>query len=280
MNAIGFSLLVNTSFFLADVCIKLSSLQISPARLIYLRSIYTVTFAGLWLLISGNFANPPETKDMAWLIVCSILCAIGLFYYVKALQNLHFVNVAVIGIMGAFIHYGLGVWLNNDKLNHWFFIASGLSTLGILIQWKKTSAQKGLLDAVISAVCWGFGYALLSIPLANTSAEWGTFVTEFSILILSALFIILNDSDFTLSKPPLKNKYILGVAIFTILGSLMINLSYQMFSLNTLGFMQLSFFPYSLIAGYFIFKERLNKWEWIGNSLVVLGLVIYFYFCE
>ncbi|MCG9879950.1 MAG: DMT family transporter, partial [Bacteroidia bacterium] len=170
--------------------------------------------------------------------------------------------------------------LNNDSFNTWFFFATALSTLGILIQWKKTEAKKGIKEALISAVCWGFGYALLSIPLKNTSAEWGTFVTEFTILILSAFALIMGDDNFSLMRPPLKNKSIFGIALFTILGSVMINVSYQQFSLNTLGFMQLAFFPYSLIAGYFLFKEKLNKWEWLGNSMVFLGLVVYFYFCE
>ena len=280
MNAIGFSLLVNTSFFLADVCIKLGSIQLSASRLIYIRSIFTVLFSGIWLIVSGEFATPPAAPDMAWLILCSILCAIGLFYYVKALQHLHFVNVAVIGIMGAFIHYGLAAFINNEQVNNWFYIASLFSSLGIAIQWKKTKAHTGLLEALISAICWGFGYALLSIPLANTSAEWGTFITEFSILLLAALTLIITDSEFTLLKPPLNNIYIIGIAVFTILGSLLINLSYQLFSLNTLGFMQLAFFPYSLIAGYFLFKEKLNVWEWIGNTLVIIGLILYFYFCQ
>ena len=280
MNAIGFSLLVNTSFFLADVCIKLGSIQLSASRLIYIRSIFTVFFSGIWLILSGEFATPPAAPDMAWLILCSILCAIGLFYYVKALQHLHFVNVAVIGIMGAFIHYVLAAFINNEQVNNWFYIASLFSSLGIAIQWKKTKAHTGLLEALISAICWGFGYALLSIPLANTSAEWGTFITEFSILLLAALTLIITDSEFTLLKPPLNNIYIIGIAVFTILGSLLINLSYQLFSLNTLGFMQLAFFPYSLIAGYFLFKEKLNVWEWVGNTLVVIGLILYFYFCQ
>lgn len=280
MNAIGFSLLVNTSFFLADVCIKLGSIQLSASRLIYIRSIFTVFFSGIWLILSGEFATPPAAPDMAWLILCSILCAIGLFYYVKALQHLHFVNVAVIGIMGAFIHYGLAAFINNEQVNNWFYIASLFSSLGIAIQWKKTKAHTGLLEALISAICWGFGYALLSIPLANTSAEWGTFITEFSILLLAALTLIITDSEFTLLKPPLNNIYIIGIAVFTILGSLLINLSYQLFSLNTLGFMQLAFFPYSLIAGYFLFKEKLNVWEWVGNTLVIIGLILYFYFCQ
>lgn len=280
MNAIGFSLLVNTSYFIADVCIKYSSIKMSTLRLIYIRSIFTVLLSGTWLIASGSLNYPPHASDMAWLIFCSVLCAFGLYFYIQALLHLHFVNVAVIGIMGAFIHYALGVMLQHDTINNWFFLATGLSTLGIVIQWKKTNAKKGIKEALISAICWGFGYALLSIPLQNTSAEWGTFIGESTILILSAFALIMFDDEFTLMRPPLKNMFIYGVAFFTILGSVLLNISYQLFPLHTLGFMQLAFFPYSLIAGYFLFKEKLNQWEWIGNILVILGLIVYFYFCE
>lgn len=280
MNAIGFSLLVNTSYFIADVCIKYSSIKMSTLRLIYIRSIFTVLLSGTWLIASGSFNYPPHASDMAWLIFCSVLCAFGLYFYIQALLHLHFVNVAVIGIMGAFIHYALGVMLQHDTINNWFFLATGLSTLGIVIQWKKTNAKKGIKEALISAICWGFGYALLSIPLQNTSAEWGTFIGESTILILSAFALIMFDDEFTLMRPPLKNLFIYGVAFFTILGSVLLNISYQLFPLHTLGFMQLAFFPYSLIAGYFLFREKLNQWEWIGNILVILGLIVYFYFCE
>jgi drug/metabolite transporter (DMT)-like permease len=93
------------------------------------------------------------------------------------------------------------------------------------------------------------------------------------------LYLILNDHTFSLLRPPVKDLKILAIAIFTILGSVLVNISYQKFSLNVLGFMQLAFFPYSLLAGYFLFKEKLNKWEWIGNTMVILGLVVYFYTC-
>jgi drug/metabolite transporter (DMT)-like permease len=70
-----------------------------------------------------------------------------------------------------------------------------------------------------------------------------------------------------------------AVALFTILGSVLINICYQKFALNILGFMQLAFFPYSLIAGYLLFKEKLSTYEWIGNSLVVSGLLVYYISC-
>ncbi|MDZ4667646.1 MAG: DMT family transporter [bacterium] len=279
MIAIVFSLLVNTAYFLADIFIKLGSNQQSPARLIYIRSIFSVAIASLWLLSSGDLWQTPSLGNLSWLLLCSFLCGIGLYFYVKALQNLSFVNVSVIGIMGAFIHYALGVYLYHETVNSWFFFAALLSCTGILIQWRKSKNHKGMLEALISAVCWGFGYALLSIPLANTSAIWGTWVMELSILVMAAFTLIMQDPAYSLLRPKLNQWKLMAVAFFTILGSVLVNISYQKFSLNILGFMQLAFFPYSILAGYFIFKEKLNAYEWIGNSLVVAGLVVYYITC-
>ncbi len=279
MSAFWFSLAVNTSFFLADVFIKLGSAESSAARLIFVRSIYTVLLASIWMGISGEAAFCPDIITIAHLVFCGVLCAIGLYYYIKALLHLHFVNVAVIGICGAFIHYALGVFLNHEHIVPYFYLAAGLSIAGILLQWKKTKDKKGLYEAILSAITWGFGYALLSLPLAHTSAIWGTWIMEASTLVLSVMYLFWFDKSYSITKPNLKQWKIVIVAFFTILGSILINISYQKFALNMLGFMQLAFFPYSLIAGHFIFKERLNKMEWQGIALIVSGLVVYFLTC-
>ena len=279
MNAIAFSLLVNTAYFLADIFIKMGSNNQSAAKLIYIRSIYTVALAGIWLMLSGELWLFPDLTNFIWLLACSILCGIGLYFYVKALQSIHFINVSVIGIMGAFIHYMLGVFLYNEISNIWFYVAALISCFGIIIQWRRNTTNTGLLDALISSVCWGFGYALLSIPLAATSAIWGTFIMETTILLMAALLLIIQVPSYSLLKPKLNQWKIIAVAFFTILGSVLVNISYQKFALNILGFMQLAFFPYSIIAGYLLFKERLNKYEWAGNTLVVAGLIIYYVTC-
>ncbi|OYU95908.1 MAG: hypothetical protein CFE21_05710 [Bacteroidetes bacterium B1(2017)] len=279
MNAFWFSLAVNTAYFLADVFIKLGSSETSAGRLIYIRSLFTVAFASIWLLLSGDLHAVPSLGDGLFLVFCSILCALGLYYYIKALLHLHFVNVAVIGICGAFIHYGLGIVLFNETASNWFYVAALLSVSGIVIQWKKTTDKKGLYEAIFSAICWGFGYALLSVPLAHTSAIWGTWIMEVTILILSAFFLIITDESYPLLRPKLNQWKIIAVAGFTILGSVLVNISYQKFALNMLGFMQLAFFPYSLLAGYFLFKEKLSKTEWQGITLVLSGLVLYFFTC-
>ena len=279
MNAILFSLLVNTAFFLADIFIKFGSNNQSAARLIYIRSIFSVAFASIWLLGSGELFHMPDFRSLSWLVLCSFLCGIGLYYYVKALQGLHFVNVSVIGIMGAFIHYGLGVFLFQEKVSNWFYVAALVSCVGIGIQWRKNKNHKGLIDALISSVFWGFGYALMSIPLAHTSAIWGTWIMEIGILIMAAFALILQDPSYSLLRPKLNQWKLMAVAFFTILGSVLMNISYQKFALNILGFMQLAFFPYSIFAGYLLFKEKLNVHEWIGNTLVVAGLCIYYITC-
>lgn len=279
MNAFWFSLAVNTSFFLADVFIKLGSSETTAARLIFVRSIFTVLLASIWGWFAGDFNAIPNTFTFLQLIFCSILCTIGLYYYIKALLHLHFVNVAVIGICGAFIHYGLGVFLYHETIVPYFYLAAALSVAGILLQWKKNKDRKGLYEAILSAIAWGFGYALLSIPLAQASAIWGTWTMEFTTLLLSIFYLLVYDKSYKMYQANLKQWKIVAVALFTIFGSILINISYQKFALNMLGFMQLAFFPYSLLAGHFLFKEKLSKIEWQGIALILSGLVIYFLTC-
>jgi drug/metabolite transporter (DMT)-like permease len=279
MSAFWFSLWVNTAYFLADVFIKLGSKELTAGKLIYIRSIFTVLLASIWLLASGDVLQGPSLFTILQLIGCSILCAFGLYFYIEALRNLHFVNVSVIGICGALIHYVIGL-LQGEHFNAWFLLAAALAIFGIAIQWRKTQHPKGMVEAVLSAVLWGFGYALMSFPLANTSAIWGTWISEITLLLLSFVFLFRSEPNYTFLRPEWKNYQLILVALFTISGSVLMNICYQEFSLNLMGFMQLSFFPYSLLAGYFIFKEKLSINEWIGNSLVVAGLGIYFYICN
>jgi len=278
LSAIWFSLGVNTSFFLADVFIKLGSNKHKAANLIYIRSIYTVLFAGIWLVSSGAFSHIPEPIELIQFIGCAALCLGGLFFYVRSLQHMHFVNVSVIGICSALIHYLMGVYLNQENFNQCFYLSALLCISGILIQWRKQEQHKGLIEAIASALLWGFGYALLSIPLQTSEPVWGAFIFEFVALLSSAFYLIIKAPSFSLLNPPLKDYKIFLVATFTIIGSIWMNFAYQQLQLSVLGFMQLSFFPYSIIAGYFLFKEKLTKTEWLGNLLVIGGLLLYYYF--
>lgn len=277
MSAFWFSLGINTSFFLADVFIKLGSNKHKAANLIYIRSIFTILFAGVWLISSGLISNTPQPIAFIQLIGCAFLCLGGLFFYVRSLQHMHFVNVSVIGICGALIHYLLGVYLNQESFNQWFYLAAALSISGILIQWRKQEQHKGLIEAVLSALLWGFGYALLSIPLQTSNPIWGAFIFELVALLGSAFYLIIKAPSFSLLNPPIKDFKIFLVATFTIIGSIMMNYAYQQLQLSDLGFMQLSFFPYSILAGYFLFKEKLSNLEWLGNILVITGLLLYYF---
>jgi drug/metabolite transporter (DMT)-like permease len=237
-----------------------------------------VLFAGIWLVSSGAFSQIPKPIELIQFIGCAALCLGGLFFYVRSLQHMHFVNVSVIGICGALIHYLMGIYLNQENFNQWFYLSALLCISGILIQWRKQEQHKGLIEAIASALLWGFGYALLSIPLQTSEPVWGAFIFEFVALLGSAFYLIIKAPSFSLLNPPLKDYKIFLVATFTIIGSIWMNFAYQQLQLSVLGFMQLSFFPYSIIAGYFLFKEKLSKTEWLGNLLVIGGLLLYYYF--
>lgn len=272
MSIFLFSLLVNTAYFTADLFIKLSTQQQSAWEIIRFRSIYAVLLSVVLIGITHEPLLVPETSQLALLIGCGLLNAFGLFAYIKALQNLHFANVSVVGIAGALIHYAVAGIFQHSVLGIGFYIASLFCVAGIAIQWKRLQSNAGLIWAVSGAVAWGFGYALLSFPLQTCSASFATLVTELCLLVV-AILLGPNQSFVVAFK---QSKNLFWVAFFTILGSWLLNISYSRFNLNLMGFMQLAFFPYSLLAGFFIFKEKLITKEWLGIGLIGIGLTIYF----
>lgn len=269
-----FSLLVNSLYFLADLFIKISSMNSSPFRLLFFRSLFAVALCIPLFLLSNESVQLNNGIASIELLGCALLNAAGLYAYIRALKKCHFVNVSVIQISSAFVHYGLALILQKQFPGYWFYFASALCIAGIVIQWKKGESNEGLLWAMASALLWGFGYALLSIPLQKINSSTGTLVSELVLLLVSAFFFLKETPMNWNNKQGL---YLFLIAFFTISGSYFLYLSYAKFNLNLMGFMQLAFFPYSLLAGSLVFKEKLNKREWQGIGFVLAGLLVYFF---
>jgi drug/metabolite transporter (DMT)-like permease len=272
MSIFLFSLLVNTAYFIADLFIKYSSTKQPTGQILFFRSLYAVALSSIFLLIELDKILIPSGLQLGILIACGFLNAFGLYAYIKALQTLHFANVSVLGIAGALIHYAVAALFQHTLLSVWFYIASFFCMAGIGIQWKKQQSNAGLIWASTGAIAWGLGYAFLSFPMQTTSASFATLLTELCLLVFALGMGIPKNISVAFKQ----SSSLFGVAFFTILGSWLLNISYAKFNLNLMGFMQLAFFPYSLLAGYFMFKEKLSKQEWIGISLIGIGLLLYF----
>jgi len=276
MSIFLFSLLVNTAYFIADLFIKYSSTKQPTGQILFFRSLYAVALSSIFLLIEPDKILVPSGLQMGILIACGFLNAFGLYAYIKALQTLHFANVSVLGIASALIHYAVAALFQHTLLSVWFYIASVFCMAGIGIQWKKQQSNAGLIWASASAIAWGLGYAFLSFPMQTTSASFATLLTELCLLVFALGIGIPKNISVAFKQ----SSSLFGVAFFTILGSWLLNISYAKFNLNLIGFMQLAFFPYSLLAGFFIFKEKLSKQEWIGIGLIGIGLLLYFLLVE
>jgi len=271
-----FSILVNSLYFLADVFIKLASLDGSSFRLLFIRSVFTLLLCYPLFLLTGEPLQATLNTAFFQLFGCALLNAFGLFAYIKALQKAHFANVSILGLLGALIHYLLALFWQNQPASSLFYLATVFCLAGVAVQWQKSGNNEGLIWAIASAIAWGFGYALLSIPLQSINSSTGTFVCETAILLVSLPFIKKN----WLNNLHLKNSaFLFLIALFTIAGSYFLYISYARFNLNLMGFMQLSFFPYSLLAGSLVFKEKLKKQEIWGLFLTGIGMLVFFLFC-
>jgi drug/metabolite transporter (DMT)-like permease len=67
------------------------------------------------------------------------------------------------------------------------------------------------------------------------------------------------------------------MGLLTICGSVLFNYAYQNYQVSQISILNILFFPLSALVSKVYFGEQLALREWLGNLLILLG-VVYFQF--
>jgi drug/metabolite transporter (DMT)-like permease len=267
-------------FFFADLLIRKYSFSENSFLFILKRSAFTSILALAWLYFSGAIIYSPSFSSSIQIIGCSLLCGLGLFFFVLANKSLPFPNVITINLFGLILQELISYFLLKEQLKDSFVPAMTISICGLLLMSSLPKSRIGLFYSILSTCFWAIGYALLSIPLKSTRIEWVTLMMEVTILALCLLFLLFRKNisfkDISL-KSGLKTKNIIYpiIAMVTISGSLLMNYAYQHFKVAEISFFYITLFPMAILFSRLYFKERLSKIDWISNTLVIAGIVFY-----
>jgi uncharacterized membrane protein len=151
---------------------------------------------------------------------------------------------------------------------------------GVALLITVPKQKRGLIFALLSTLFWSLGYSLLSIPLKQTKVVWVTFIMECVILLLVVGAGYLKFSIGKVGSNFNTPSYLfMLMALFTVLGSVLFNHAYQVYHVSEISLLYMAFFPVSALIGKLYFKERLGLIEWLGNILVVAGL-LYFHIAK
>ena len=170
-------------FYIADILQKKTSTNRWTWGYLTVRSSYTFIIALLCLPFFTGIEDFPDARTFISIIGCSIVCGGGLFFYIKAVNLLHFSNAGSLFIVGNVVQHIIGVTMLHEHF-HWQDIpALLLMSFGCVYQFFSSKNHKGVAAVLLSTICWSIGYTLLSIPLKKTNVYWSVPIMEGTILV-------------------------------------------------------------------------------------------------
>jgi len=269
--------LAYSCFFCTDILIRKYSVNANSFSFILKRSAYTVLLSFAVLVGSLTILTPPSGLVALQIIGISIICGMGLWFFILANRLISFPNVVVINLFGLLEQQLAARFILGEHFSPYFYPSLAICIVGLLVQASVPKLQKGLVLALLSITCWSFGYSLLSIPLKYTAVTWSAFIMESTILFSAWLIYKLTrkDADQKVEKSPIKPLNFMIIAVLTTMGSLLIKQSYKEFQVGEISLLYLFLFPFSLLVSKWYFKEEISKREWIGSSIIFVGIVLF-----
>ena len=269
--------LAYSCFFCTDILIRKYSVNANSFSFILKRSAYTVLLSFAVLVGSLTILTPPSVLVALQIIGISIICGMGLWFFILANRLISFPNVVVINLFGLLVQQLAARFILGEHFSPYFYPSLAICIVGLLVQASVPKLQKGLVLALLSITCWSFGYSLLSIPLKYTAVTWSAFIMESTILFSAWLIYKLTrkDADQRVEKSPIKPLNFMIIAVLTTMGSLLIKQSYKEFQVGEISLLYLFLFPFSLLVSKWYFKEEISKREWRGSSIIFVGIVLF-----
>ncbi|MEY3619819.1 MAG: hypothetical protein RLZZ391_185 [Bacteroidota bacterium] len=215
-------------------------------------------------------------------IALSVFNIFGLVFFLQGIQKAPVSVVVPVSSLKLFTIltavFVMGeVWHGNYL---WAFI---LSTVGLfLLYYQKNTTQnpkefeKGILYGIASSFFWGSSYALYKFPIGWWGPLGFSLIIE-SVAMLFGLVLVLKDGMVNqlfsyLKWSHLKAYLILGALL--VIGGLAINMSYGYLPVVVINILIIGSQIFSVLIGYFIYKERLTVKQWFGLALIIASFFV------
>lgn len=266
-------------FYIADILQKKTSTNRWTWGYLTIRSSYTFLISLICILFVAGIETFPDAVSFISIVGCSVICGGGLFFYIKAVNLLHFSNAGSLFIIGNVIQHIIGITFFKEVFNWIDIPALILMSFGCVYQFFYSKNHKGAAAVIMSTLCWSIGYTLLSIPLKKTNVYWSVPIMEGTILLVCLLVTILQKNKSGLNIKILKSTnqipsfILIGLSIC--LASYFNNVTYSTIPVSVISFLQLSLLPLTFLLSMKIFKEKLSLIEWVSFATGFVGFGIY-----
>ncbi len=266
-------------FYIADILQKKTSTQRWTWGYLTIRSAYTFIISFASVLFLAGIDKFPDTTNLLAIIGCSVICGGGLFFYIKAVNLLHFSNAGSLYIVGNVVQHLIGITIFHEVF-HWTDIpALLLMSFGCIYQLFNSKNYRGAAAVLLSTLCWSIGYTMLSIPLKHSNIYWSVPIMEGTILLVCFLVTLIQREKINSEVQHLKSKRLIPafilIGLCISMASYFNNLTYSSLPVSIISFLQLSLLPITFLLSMKIFREKLSAVEWISFITGFVGFGIY-----
>ncbi len=250
------------------------SVHTNSFHFIFYRTTLTLFFSSLWIIVSGAYQFVPNPSIVIQIIGASLVTSLGIIGFIEANKHLAFSNILSINIIGIVLQQLIAALLLHENPSNKLLLSFGISIIGLAIHGGLPKNKKGIEWALLSSLGWAIGYPLLSIPLKQCNPAWGAMLIEATILALSLLLIFWFGKEKRIVFNSHNYSYkLFAIGIFTSIGAILISYNYQQFKVGQIALLNVWFYPITMVLSRIIFKENISKKEWLGNAIIVLGVL-------
>ena len=270
-------------FIIADAIQKKTSDGAFTWPYLAKRSFYTSLVSIIATIVIYGFSTIPSLLIALQIVGCSLCCGLGLFFYIKAINNLNFSNVGSLEIIGNVLKQFSGVLLFHEKVGKLDVLSLALMSFGCIYQLVFSPSLRDAKYVLLSSFFWTIGYILLSYVLKSTpTVYWSVPIMEVTILLMSLILTIFSKQrkELTFKKDwniKLKSNLFILIAVFIYLASLLNNYAFQQLPITTINIYQLSMMPIGYVLSMKMFSERPTTIEVISFCTGLAGFALFIY---
>ncbi len=270
---------------ISDLTLKPLTARFGTLKATVYKFIPHIVFLFIFFSFGGLFI-PHDLKVWAMILVFGIIGAIGLYSFVRAIEEgLVSINVTV-AHTNVIITAVIAAILLGEVLGIYQYIAIAVILAGVIIlsldisslkEMRIRNADRGIRHALITSVCWGIIWILSKMILEKTGPYAAAFYPDFFVVLFIFLaFLPKRPSYDEFSKTVLKKNtilLILGSAIAGALGIILMVLSFTMEKVTvTMAIISAAPFVTLVLARVFL-KERIDRARLYGIFIVIAGII-------
>ena len=230
----------------------------------------------------GITINDEFSQSIYDWIVCILICLFsfwGLYFYTKALQNGRLSFIVPVSGITSFFSFITSILIFNEIVSWSKYLSFLIIVIGLIVYQKnnilKIKFTKEFLFTILSNFVWGISFVLYLIPIKKFGVLNFSIILEICVFVSCLLLIIYNDKK--ILPPRLSNRdslYCLLMGFLIAGGSFLSNFTLILFPVSLNILIGLIFEVLILATGFYFFKEKLFKEDWILISFITMSTVL------